>query len=283
MDPREKKAYMEATPAQREVARRLLTNLLGLLRAQQMSYQTSHWQAAGVSSYGNHLLFARLYESVGVQIDQLAEKIAGYLGSDALGLLPQIMVVAHYCARWTTGLEIECPHRRGVQSEKDCQAAIKAAYDGIKAAQAMTLGLDDWLMATASVHEENTYLLQQALAAPPAAHRGASGAPSAEGNFRPNPRKEEVLEFAETGAVTNVPEIAADAAVADNLDISAPEAVAEAEAAPPTPTEIKEGPGGDAVSTLNRYVVESEDPEADKAAFDVHASRMAAWLLELEG
>ena len=296
VNPREKQAFMEASPAQREVVRRLLCNLLALLRAQSLSYQSSHWVVMGDSFYGDHLLFQRLYESVGDQIDQLAEKLVGYLGPQSVALAHQAPIIAQYSLRWAP---IECNHRRGLQSERDCQDAIKLAYDGIKAAQAMTLGLDDWLMATANAHETNQYLLQQVLTQPPG--RVASfveawvkraqeqAAPSAEPHFRPNPRKEEVLEFAETGAITNIPEVAAEASKDDNLDISKATAVAEAEEAPPTPTEIVEMPGGEAMSTLNRYVVESEDTEADKAALDIqnpqlvpNSQRLASWLQEIE-
>ena len=58
-------------------------------------------------------------------------------------------------------------------SEKDLQASLKQAYDAIKQVKAMTLGLDDWIMATANDHDENEYLLQQALAQPPVAKQAA--------------------------------------------------------------------------------------------------------------
>jgi DNA-binding ferritin-like protein len=380
IDPREKQAYMEASPAQREVVRRLLGNVLGLLRAQRLSYQTSHWQTCGVPYYGNHLLFQRLYESVDEEFDTLAEKMVGYLGIHAVDLKPQLLVIATYGAQWDA---IDCHHRRGLQSEKDCQAAIKAAYEGIKAANAMTLGLDDYLMATANSHETNSYLLQQVLQTPPmkqaklvekwarkagktffvspkekaradrsvpgspftiisrpqkdgsymvaavnpdtgelvfegaveyadgkegvgdairrlnrhldkntglstrmtnrSRHQHkASGAPSAESDFRPNPRKEEVEQFADSGAISNDPEIAAEAAAPDKLNLSEAQEVADAKKAPPTPTEIDEMPGADAVSTLNRYVVESEDPDAQDA-LSFNRQRMASWLAEIEG
>ena len=95
-----------------------------------------------------------------------------------------------------------------------------------------------------------------------------SGAPSAE-------------EFADTGAISNSPEVAAAASREDMLDIPEAEAVAEAGDSPPTPVEIKDGVGGAALSTLNRLVVESEDPDAAKAA-EVNRTRMAAWLKELD-
>lgn len=157
---RDKQAYLSATPMQREVVRRLLCDVLGCLRSQYLSYQTSHWQVVGQSFYGNHLLFQRLYKSVREQVDQLAEKLVGYLGREVVGLDHQIKHIAGYTMRWS---QIDCHHKRGLQSEADLQAALKRAYDGIKQVNAMTLGLDDWIMATANAHDENEYLLQQAL------------------------------------------------------------------------------------------------------------------------
>lgn len=274
MNRREKKAYLNATPMQREVVRRHLCDVLACLRAAYLSYQTSHWQVVGQSFYGNHLLFERLYSSVLLQIDALAEKLVGYLGRDAVDLDYQIRTLASYTSRWT---QIDCHHKRGLQSEADIQAALKRAYDGIKQVKAMTLGLDDWIMATANAHEENEYLLQQALTPVP----GQKQAATAEEMFRFNPERREVLEFAETGAVSNSPEIAAAASEEDQLDVPEKEAVEKAEEAPPTPTEIKEQPGGEALSTLNRLVVDSEDADAAKAA-EINRARMAAWLMELD-
>jgi hypothetical protein len=361
---RDKQAYLNATPMQREVVRRLLCDVLACLRAQALSYQTSHWQVVGQSFYGNHLLFQRLYESVQGQVDGLAEKIVGYLGRQIVGLEYQIKHVWGYTQRWS---QIGCHHKRGLQSEADLQASLKRAYDGIKQVRAMSLGLDDWIMATANAHEENEYLLQQALTPVPGQkqastnteryyykatdgkwyveneeyeedwageqiegemthygpfssfdaaekymrrnfansgsysddHSGrmkpprnpvkpgrgrrlfGSGAPSAEGVFYDNPEKKEVLEFAQTGAISNSPEVAAAASQEEQLDVPEKEAVAEAEEAPPTPTEIADEPGGKAVSTLNRLVIDSEDPDAEKAA-KANVSRMAAWMMEIE-
>jgi hypothetical protein len=246
-----------------------LLNLLALLRAQAFSYQHSHWQVVGQSFYGNHLLFERLYGSVGKQIDELAEKIAGYVGSEALSPDSQADLVARWVKSWS---HISCHHERGLMSEETALAAIEAAYEGIKAEGSMTLGLDDWLMATASAHEEGVYLLQQQLAKPPLppgqavdpvvphhpppAARWASEAvaPSAESAFFDNPNKRSVREMAESKAPTNIPEVAAEAPEATAADVEA------AMEAPPTPTEIREEPGGDVVSTLNQYLVETEEP-----------------------
>lgn len=125
-----------------------------------LSYQTSHWQVRGSSAYGNHLLFERLYNAVQSEIDQLAEKIAGYLGAEAVDLPTRLRLMRFYANEWVAESD---HHLRGLTSEQTCQDAIKAAYDGIKAAGSMTLGLDDFLMALANAHDANQYLLQQVI------------------------------------------------------------------------------------------------------------------------
>jgi hypothetical protein len=225
----------------------------------------------GGSFYGNHLLFQRLYESVQEQVDQLAEKMVGYFGTEAVSLVPQMKSVYVYCSRWD---QVDCNHKRGILSEEDLQFAVKTAYDGIKAAGAMTLGLDDWLMATANAHEENTYLLQQALAPIPG-EKKASNAPTAEGDFYDSPDKKNVLEFAQSGAISNSVEVTEKAYEEDQMSTPEPVAIADAEKAPPLPVEVAGLPGGAELSTLNRYVIDSEDPKVDKAIKINEKERMA--------
>jgi len=118
-------------------------------------------------------------------------------------------------------------------------------------------------------------------------------APSAEGNFYKTPKFREVLQFAETGAVSNIPAVAAEASKEENLDLSKAQAVSDAKKAPPTPEEISHAPGGAGVSTLNRLVVDSEDPKAEKAipgndakmptksALEINNAKMASWLKQV--
>jgi DNA-binding ferritin-like protein len=154
----ERRAYLETSDEAKAVVAQSLATLLSLLRAQSFSYQTSHWQVGGPSFYGDHLLFERLYASVGDQIDQLAEKMVGYHGEAVVnpGSAAEVMVL--WVKEWA---KTECHFGRGLHSEADAQKVIKQAYEAIQASGAMTLGLDDWLMATANAHEENTYLLQR--------------------------------------------------------------------------------------------------------------------------
>ena len=269
---------------QSEVVTMRLQGILSVLRAQYMSYQTSHWQAMGQAYYGNHLLFQRLYESVQAEVDAVAEKAVGYLGADAVELVPQVELVFSWVSRWS---KVDDHHMRGLQSERDVQAVLQAAYDSIKAARAMTLGLDDWIMATANAHDTNAYLLQQVVQAPAGrvatlvrkrfAAPSDSGAPSAEGAFRNmNPKFHETRQFAETGAITNSKTVAQKAAPI--LDISKSEAKEGVNQTPPTTKEILQQPGGKTLSTLNRALLETVDPKVEKdTGKRVKGATLANW------
>lgn len=344
-------AYMAGNREQTDVVVKHLAHLLAHLRAMYLSYQTSHWQTKGPTYYGNHLLFQRLYESVQGEVDTLAEKIVGYVGPAGVNLDGQADLVSSIARSFAA---IPDHHRRGLAAEDRLQRYLKLAYDSIKESGAMTLGLDDFLMATASAHETNVYLLQQVLDERPAArvasksnqrqllqhvqdlvedieregfdrlkHRylgifqdlhdagaltpdiltrvnavnrtiGRHGTgdasdtsivvsflrdlathirnmskvgavsrevPTAEAFFFDNPERREVREFAHSKAHSNVPAIANTAGREEGLTRSElREDVARARIAPPTPADIEDRPGADEFSTLNRYLVETEQP-----------------------
>ena len=136
-----------------------LQEILACLRAQNLSYQTSHWQAKGKSFYQDHLLFERLYNSVLPEIDQLAEKIAGMLGSEEVGLNRQNKAISSYLDSWS---KIPDPIERGLASEKELQVHLAETREFMEEKGRLSLGMDDYLAATASNHDTNIYLLQQA-------------------------------------------------------------------------------------------------------------------------
>jgi len=92
------------------------------------------------------------------------------------------------------------------------------------------------------------------------AYKGA--APSAEHWFFDNPEKREVRQFAETDALSNLPATAAKAVKEfEDADRTVTEAKQEAKKAPPRPTKIEKKPGGKQFSTLNRFIIETEQPK----------------------
>lgn len=138
-----------------------LQHLLALLRALQFSHLTSHWQVRGLPFFGDHRMFERLYHAVGDEIDSLAEKIVGDFGPEAVEPVAQAAKVAAVladCAHTT-------PVERALMLEDKLQGMLRNLHHELKEAGDMSLGLDDFLMATANAHESALYLLRQRLRA----------------------------------------------------------------------------------------------------------------------
>ena len=138
---------------------KLLLQILSILRAIHWSHWTSHWKSKGETSYQDHLLFERLYTGVSEEIDTLAEKIAGIYGPESLGELS--LLSDSY--RFLAGHPESDLYQHAIAIEEHLQKALRSAYDRLKESGELSLGLDDYLMATASSHETNLYLLRQKL------------------------------------------------------------------------------------------------------------------------
>lgn len=85
-------------------------------------------------------------------------------------------------------------------------------------------------------------------------------APSAEPYFFHNPEMREVRQFSRSEAMSNIPAVAVKSVKDSESDRTVSEARGEAKKAPPIPTKIDRLPGGKQFSTLNRYLVETEQP-----------------------
>lgn len=263
-----RRSYITNNESDNELLSDLLNDVLACLRAQYLSYQTSHWQVAGSHFYMEHQLFQRLYESVTEEVDVMAEKISGLVGSNRVSLQHQVPKMVSFLGSWAS---IPDHIRRGLTSEEVLQELLKSTYDAITEAGLMTLGLDDFLMATASSHETNIYLLQQTIN-PRADHvktarrRRRLANQTDEDYFFVDPRKVEVQEFAQSNAVSNDPSTFENTLKEDRghqtpLKVE----VQEFEESPLTPNEVLELPGSEELSTLNRFVVDAEDPALEPA------------------
>ena len=136
-----------------------LQMLLACLRAAHLVHWTSHWQVKGQPFYGDHLLMDKIYNSLTEEIDTLAEKIVGYFGPEAVEPVAQIELM-------TMGIKLLCaeasdPISRASVIEECLQEIFARTYDNLKDKGCMSLGLDDFIMATANSHETNVYLLRQ--------------------------------------------------------------------------------------------------------------------------
>ena len=142
----------------------ILPVLLSALRAQHWMYYTLHWQASGENFYSNHLLFERLYGSLGEEIDGLAEKMVG-LGGDyfvcvktIMGITAKILDHVSEMNENTLGYEMA---QQALKLEKIFLSYTKRLYNKMEEDGSLTLGFDDMLMALHNSHERNAYLLKQ--------------------------------------------------------------------------------------------------------------------------
>lgn len=134
---------------------------IATLKALALIHQHSHWTTNGTPFYGDHLLFMRLYEDTLETLDLAAEKFIGLFGDKCLDYDLQADLLHKIMQRYS---KFEgSPHEMSLAAEKDFLNFSKEAYNALEDDGAMTLGLDDMLMAIASKHEEFCYLLQQAL------------------------------------------------------------------------------------------------------------------------
>lgn len=225
MEAREKQAYLRASPQQVATARTLLSSLLVQLQALGLFYQVAGWKVGGGVS-SDSSLYERLATDASWDATGVARKIVGYFGPEFLNAQDSLRGIQTSLARW----ESDSPTSLNVQAqqaENDLQTMIVRADQGIRAVSAMTLGLSFFLKTLSDKHEGNLLALQQAVAT-----KQASG--TAEKLFHDNPEKREVLQL-----------------VRGTL--------------PPTPVDIKKEPGGEGVSTLNRFVIDSLDERTTPA------------------
>lgn len=137
-----------------------LVKILGFLKALQFHHQAAHWKVTGESFYSDHLLFERLYENLNDDIDTLAEKIISFFGEQAIDPLVLIKL-SHYFVHKAYQEEPECIISRSLLMEENLQEILEDFYSATE--EALSMGLDDFIMSLAGEHEEHIYLLRQRL------------------------------------------------------------------------------------------------------------------------
>ena len=155
-----KKGYVENQPGALNAAKTVFSNLLALLRALQWNHLASHWQCQGDASYGDHLLFERIYGTTVKEVDALAEKLVGTYGVAAVDARQQAKLMAFTLHQMG---KMSDPFERGVHFERVLQVELKKCIEAMEDIGQLSLGMDDFLRTVANDHETNIYLLQQKL------------------------------------------------------------------------------------------------------------------------
>jgi DNA-binding ferritin-like protein len=139
--------------------------LLACLRAAAMVHQTHHWQTRGLTFYGDHLLYMRLYEESSSFVDQVAERAVG-AGSHLL-VHPVIQtaqiqaLVKHFCGDILTDPSPDAYALVSLTCEARLLTALNGVYGMLEQKGQLSNGTDNLLQGVADKHEEFVYLLKQ--------------------------------------------------------------------------------------------------------------------------
>ena len=123
-----------------------LHKLLRSLVSIKMRGWVLHWNAAGQNSYGDHLLYERIYTKVDKSIDALGERIVAYTGA----VDPQAM-----SADMTTSVSLHKLIKQAQQLSDNCVSLLPTANTE------STTGLENYLNDLNDRLDTFAYLLKQ--------------------------------------------------------------------------------------------------------------------------
>jgi hypothetical protein len=108
-------------------------------------------------------LYGKIYQAIGDQVDPAVEKGIGLFGDECGDPMMITARAAMIMSEYPSPRELNAPSIAaiGLQIEKDFLGFSQNIYDALEKMGAMTLGLDDMIMANANAHEGHVYLLQQ--------------------------------------------------------------------------------------------------------------------------
>jgi DNA-binding ferritin-like protein len=143
-----------------------LLEYVSYLRAIHLWFQGAHHMTKGAGFAGDHVeLFGKVYTEVQEEVDGAVEKAIGVTNDECLACPVSItenalaILEEHRCQN-------ENPKGRdlaevGLALEKTYIEFLEHMFKILESQDALTLGLNDQLAASANKHEEYVYLLQQ--------------------------------------------------------------------------------------------------------------------------
>tara|TARA_B100000900_G_scaffold416157_1_gene449592 strand:- start:4379 stop:4816 length:438 start_codon:yes stop_codon:yes gene_type:complete len=135
-----------------------LSDLLATLRAVHFIHWTGHWQVKGNPYYGDHLLLQRLYEGLDNEIDTLAEKLVAMFGVEIVNPAQQSVIMNQIIQSLSS---VQNPIMRSLNAEKKLMRLLEHTFKSLEKQNNLSLGMNDFIAATANAHETYIYLLQQ--------------------------------------------------------------------------------------------------------------------------
>lgn len=136
----------------------------GFLRMIHLWFHGAHHLTSGTGFSGDHVnLYGKIYAEVQEQVDGAIEKSIGLFGGECGDPMSITSMAAEIMSEYPSPLEQNPAGIAavGLQIERNFLEFTKNLYDALDESGQLSLGLDDFLMANANVHEGYVYLLQQ--------------------------------------------------------------------------------------------------------------------------
>lgn len=134
-----------------------MQDLVYILQALNVFYRSAHWRSKGPTFYQDHLLFARLYEKLDDEIDDLVELLIGLDGDDSF-VAPQLFnqKIQKYIPIGKSDSE------DNLRSALIAETELLAKIQEIQSSTAQ-VGVYNQIASIADNHTRNLYLIKQAL------------------------------------------------------------------------------------------------------------------------
>jgi DNA-binding ferritin-like protein len=145
---------------------KILQNFLAILYLNSTFSQTAHWTAKGSTSYGDHLLYERLYKENSEELDHFAEQFIPLGGEQVVNPLQLLSASAQKIQKLLQFEGEPTPEdlaKAALRCELFVLANLKKLYQTLKAKKSLSMGGDDLLMGMYQEHESHVYLLKQRL------------------------------------------------------------------------------------------------------------------------
>ena len=143
----------------------LMLPYLQRLRAMTLWFHGAHVLTKGTGFAGDHVnLYGKIYSELLEELDAALEKAVGLSKNESIACPAKIAegalnILNQYPSPSdSSALNIAA---NGLALEEDYLETTAKLYRDLKQTNSLTLGLDDFLMASANIHEGNAYLLQQ--------------------------------------------------------------------------------------------------------------------------
>lgn len=136
-----------------------LQNVMCRLQSLNILHKTAHWTTAGDTSYSDHLLFQRLYESIDDEIDQLAERMVSTCGASSVD---PVLIAINVAEHVVIANSESCVVTRNCDAERALVDCCVYCIDLIEMyMRSSATGWNDFLGGVISEHERHIYLLEQ--------------------------------------------------------------------------------------------------------------------------